>query len=78
MVNKELNNKMGKLYKELFNLYNSEELFYVNDKEGIILRSLLINMCFNIGEDLSELVDLNCYEKSKEVDNVYKEYINNN
>jgi hypothetical protein len=76
MLSKELNNKMGKLYKELFNLYNSEELFYVNDKEGIILRSLLINMCFNIGDDLSELVDLSCYEESKEVDNVYKEYIN--
>jgi hypothetical protein len=76
MVNKELNNKMGKLYKELFNLYNSGELENINNEEGIILRSLLINMCFNIGEDLGELVDLNCYEESKEVDNVYKEYIN--
>jgi hypothetical protein len=76
MVGKVLNIKMGVLYKELFNLYNSGELENINNEEGIILRSLIINMCDNIGSDLGELVDLNCYEESEEVNNVYKEYIN--
>jgi len=76
-MNKELNFKISKLYKELFNLYNSNELENINSEESIILRSLLINLCDNIGSDLGKLVDLECYEESEKVNNVYKKYINN-
>ncbi len=75
-MNKELNFKISKLYKELFNLYNSNELENINSEESIILRSLLINLCDNIGSDLGKLVDLECYEESEKVNNVYKKYIN--
>jgi hypothetical protein len=77
MVGKVLNSKIGILYKELFNLYNSGELENINNEEGIILRSLIINLCDNIGSDLGKLVDLECYEESEKVNNVYKKYINN-
>ena len=76
-MSKELNFKISKLYKELFNLYNSNELENINSEESIILRSLLINLCDNIGSDLGKLVDLECYEESEKVNNVYKKYINN-
>ncbi len=79
MVSNELDNinsKMGMLYKELNNLYNSNELDNINSEEGIILRSLLVNLCENIGWDFSELVNLECYEESEKVNNVYKKYIN--
>jgi hypothetical protein len=76
MVGKVLNSKMGILYKELFNLYNSGELENINNEEGIILRSLIINLCDNIGSDLGIFFNSNCYEDSEEVNNVYKEYIN--
>lgn len=76
-MSKELNFKIGKLYKELHSLYNSSELENINSEEGIILRSLLINLCDNIGGEWGELVDLNCYEESENVNNVYKKYINN-
>jgi hypothetical protein len=76
-MSKELNFKIGKLYKELHSLYNSNELENINSEESIILRSLLINLCDNIGSDLGELVDLECYEESENVNNVYKKYINN-
>jgi hypothetical protein len=76
-MSKELNFKIGKLYKELHSLYNSDELENINSEEGIILRSLLINLCDNIGGEWGELVDLNCYEESENVNNVYKKYINN-
>jgi len=76
-MSKELNFKIGKLYKELHSLYNSSELENINSEEGIILRSLLINLCDNIGSDLGVFFDSNCYEESENVNNVYKKYINN-
>ena len=60
---KELNLKLNVLYKELWELYNSGELESINCEEGIKLRSLLINLCENIGDDLGDLVDLRCYEE---------------
>ena len=60
---KEVNLKLNVLYKELWELYNSGELVSINCEEGIKLRSLLINLCENIGDDLGDLVDLRCYEE---------------
>ena len=58
-----LNERLNALYKGLHELYNSGELEKINDEEGLKLRSLLINLCENIGDDLGNLVDLSVYNK---------------
>ncbi len=61
MLDKE---KVNKIYNDLLELYNSGELEErLILKSDVKLRSLLVNLCENIGDDYSVFVDLSCYDE---------------
>ena len=61
MLNKE---KVNKIYNDLHELYNSGELEQrLILKSDVKLRSLLVNLCENIGDDYSVVVDLSCFDE---------------
>ena len=63
-LEKKLKSLSGKNYTSMKSvLFDHKSQIYVNDEEGLKLRSLLINLCENIGDDLGNLVDLSVYNK---------------
>ena len=71
---KALNLKMASLNKELTKLYESGELEHVNDEEGLILRTWLIDLLGSMGNDYSNYSQEEHWEESDATNRVWNKY----
>jgi len=69
-----LNLKMASLNKELTKLYKSGELERVNDEEGLILRTWLIDLLGSMGDDYGNYTQPEHWDKSEATDIVWNKY----